>query len=212
MLDPFEQRTDPSLSAFAIAGSLNQKFQALYGEGFTAVFPPPPVAGLGNTGGFKLQVQDREGQGYVALNQALQALMAEAAKDGRITGLFSAYSVGVPQANIEVDREKAKTLGVPLQSVYDALQVNLGSLYVNDVNLMGRAGGGVYGWACARHALHLIDGGGGVKATGASLSCSGHTQKAPALLPAPLCVSPISTIICAADCSTFASITKRRAT
>lgn len=57
------------------------------------------------------------------------------------------------------------------------------------VNLMGRAGGGVYGWACTRHALHLIDGGGGVKATGASLSCSGHTQKAPALLPAPLYVS-----------------------
>ncbi len=139
MLDPFEQRTDPSLSAFAIAGALNQKFQALYGEGFTAIFPPPPVAGLGNTGGFKLQVQDREGQGYVALNRALQSLMAEAAKDGRITGLFSAYSVGVPQANIEVDREKAKAMGVPLQSVYDALQVNLGSLYVNDVNLMGRA-------------------------------------------------------------------------
>jgi gold/copper resistance efflux pump len=139
MLDPFEQRTDPSLSAFAIAGSLNQKFQTLYGEGFTAVFPPPPVAGLGNTGGFKLQVQDREGQGYVALNQALQTLMAEAAKDGRIAGLFSAYSVGAPQANVEVDREKAKAMGVPLQSVYDALQVNLGSLYVNDVNLMGRA-------------------------------------------------------------------------
>lgn len=139
MLDPFEQRTDASLSAFNIAGSLNQKFQALYGEGFAAVFPPPPVAGLGNTGGFKLQVQDREGQGYVALNQALQALMAEAAKDGRITGLFSSYSVGVPQANIEVDREKAKLMGVPLQSVYDALQVNLGSVYVNDVNLMGRA-------------------------------------------------------------------------
>jgi len=139
MLDPFERRTDPSLSAFAIAEKLNGKFQSLYGEGFTAMFPPPPVAGLGNTGGFKLQVQDREGQGYVALNNALQTLMAEATKDGRITGLFSAYSVGVPQANIEVDREKAKVKGVPLQSVYDALQVNLGSLYVNDVNLMGRA-------------------------------------------------------------------------
>jgi gold/copper resistance efflux pump len=139
MLDPFEQRQDPSLSAFAIAGKLNQKFQSLYGEGFTAVFPPPPVPGLGNTGGFKLQIQDREGQGYVALNQALQGLMAAAAKDGRIAGLFSAYSVGVPQTNVEVDREKAKVNGVPLQSVYEALQINMGSLYVNDINLMGRA-------------------------------------------------------------------------
>lgn len=138
MLDPFEDRTDPSLSAFAIAGKLNEKFQVLYSEGFTAVFPPPPVAGLGNVGGFKMQIQDREGHGFVALNQALQTLMAEAAKDGRIANLFSAYSVGAPQADIEVDREKAKLKGVPLQSVYESLQLNLGSLYVNDVNLMGR--------------------------------------------------------------------------
>ncbi|PZO10874.1 MAG: multidrug efflux RND transporter permease subunit [Lysobacteraceae bacterium] len=138
MLDPFEDRTDPSLSAFAIAGKLNEKFQVLYGEGFTAVFPPPPVAGLGNVGGFKMQIQDREGHGYVALNQALQTLMAEVSKDGRIANLFSAYSVGAPQADIEVDREKAKLKGVPLQSVYESLQLNLGSLYVNDVNLMGR--------------------------------------------------------------------------
>ncbi len=139
MLDPFEQRTDPSLSAFAIAERLNGKLQALSGEGFAAMFPPPPVAGLGNTGGFKLQVQDRDGKGHVALNQALQTLMTEAARDGRLAGLFSSYSVASPQADIEIDREKAKLMGVPLPSIYEALQVNLGSLYVNDVNLMGRS-------------------------------------------------------------------------
>jgi hydrophobe/amphiphile efflux-1 (HAE1) family protein len=139
MLKPFEQRTTEDTSAFAIAGRLNQKFGVLGAEGFTAMFPPPPVAGLGNTAGFKLQVQDREGQGYAALQQALQTLIAEAGKDPRIAGLYSTFSMGAPRARIEVDREKALLNGVPLASVYESLQINLGSLYVNDVNLMGRA-------------------------------------------------------------------------
>jgi gold/copper resistance efflux pump len=138
MLDPFEQRQGPELSAFAIAGKLNAKFSTLR-EGFTAVFPPPPVPGLGQTGGFKLQVQDRTGQGYDALHAATQALVAAAAQDGRVAGLFSSFSVSVPQARIVVDREKTQINGVPLASVYEALQINLGSLYVNDVTLMGRA-------------------------------------------------------------------------
>jgi gold/copper resistance efflux pump len=138
MLDPFEQRTSDDLAAGAIAGALNAKF-ATIDEGFVAIFPPPPVAGLGNTGGFKLQVQDRAGFGYQALNEATQTLIAAASKDGRIAGLFTNYSVNVPQAIVDVDREKAKVNGVPLASVYEALQVNLGSLYVNDFNLLGRA-------------------------------------------------------------------------
>jgi gold/copper resistance efflux pump len=138
MLDPFEQRTKPELAAGAIAQQLNQKFAAI-DEGFTAMFPPPPVPGLGATGGFKLQVQDRAGQGYVALNEAVQTLMAEAAKDGRIAGLYTNYSINVPQANIEIDREQAKVSGVPLEAIYETLQINLGSLYVNDFNLLGRA-------------------------------------------------------------------------
>ena len=138
MLDPFEAREGDELSAGAIAGALNMKFSALE-EGFVAMFPPPPVPGLGNTGGFKLQVQDRAGLGYEALNDATQALMAAAAKDGRVAGLFTNYSVNVPQAVVDVDREKAKVNGVALASIYETLQVNLGSLYVNDFNLMGRA-------------------------------------------------------------------------
>ena len=138
MLDPFEAREGDELSAGAIAGALNMKFSALE-EGFVAMFPPPPVPGLGNTGGFKLQVQDRAGLGYEALNDATQALMAAAAKDGRVAGVFTNYSVNVPQAVVDVDREKAKVNGVALASIYETLQVNLGSLYVNDFTLMGRA-------------------------------------------------------------------------
>jgi gold/copper resistance efflux pump len=138
MLDPFEERAGDDLAAGAIAGALNARFAAV-DEGFVAMFPPPPVAGLGNTGGFKLQVQDRASLGYQALNEATQALIAAAMKDGRVAGLFTNYSVNVPQAIVDVDREKAKVNGVPLASVYETLQVNLGSLYVNDFNLLGRA-------------------------------------------------------------------------
>ena len=138
MLDPFEERTGDELAAGAIAGALNARFAAL-DEGFVAVFPPPPVQGLGNTGGFKMQVQDRAGLGYQALNEATQWLIGAATKDGRVADLFTNYSVNVPQAIVDVDREKAKVNGVPLASVYETLQVNLGSLYVNDFNLLGRA-------------------------------------------------------------------------
>jgi gold/copper resistance efflux pump len=138
MLDPFENRDTAELSAGAIATALNAKFAAI-DAGFVAIFPPPPVPGLGNTGGFKLQVQDRAGIGYRALNEATQALIAAASADGRVAGLFTNYSVNVPQAIVDVDREKAKVNGVPLASIYETLQVNLGSLYVNDFNMMGRA-------------------------------------------------------------------------
>ncbi len=138
MLDPFEHRKDKSLSAGAIAGALNGKFGAI-DDGFVAMFPPPPVPGLGATGGFKLQIQDRAQRGHPALSDALQRVMAAAGKDPRIAGLFSGYQANVPQLAVDVDREKAKAMGVPLTAVAEALQVYLGSLYVNDFNYLGRA-------------------------------------------------------------------------
>jgi gold/copper resistance efflux pump len=138
MLDPFEQRKHKSLAAGAIAGALNGKLQAV-DEAFVAMFPPPPVPGLGNAGGFKLQIQDRAQQGPEALNAALGKVMAAASKDARLAGLFSAYQVNVPQLALEVDRDKALAMGVPLANVYETLQVYLGSLYVNDFNFLGRA-------------------------------------------------------------------------
>ena len=138
MLDPFEQRKATSLAAGAIAGALNARFQSI-DEGFVAMFPPPPVPGLGQAGGFKVQIQDRRQQGHEALNAALGAVMAEAAKDPRLVGLFSGYQTGVPQLALDIDRDKALAMGVPLEAIHQSLQVYLGSVYVNDFNFLGRA-------------------------------------------------------------------------
>lgn len=138
MLDPFEQRRDPSLAAGAIAGQLNARLQGI-DQAFAAMFPPPPVPGLGQAGGFKLQIQDRQQLGPVALNDALGRVLAATGRDPRLVGLFSGYQVGVPQLAVEIDRDKALAMGVPLASVHEALQVYLGSYYVNDFNMLGRA-------------------------------------------------------------------------
>jgi gold/copper resistance efflux pump len=138
MLDPFEQRKDKSLSAGAIAGALNGRFGAI-DEGFVAIFPPPPVPGLGQTGGFKLQIQDKARLGPQELEKALQRVMAAAGQDKRLAGLMSGYQAQVPQLAVEIDREKAKAMGVPMNALAEALQVYLGSLYVNDFNYLGRA-------------------------------------------------------------------------
>jgi gold/copper resistance efflux pump len=137
MLEPFEERSSKELSAGAIATALNGKFSAI-DEGFVAVFPPPPVPGLGAVGGFKMQIQDRSGQGYAALLDATRKLTTAASQDKRVAGLFSSYQIDVPQVYVDVDREKAKMQGVPLGDVYETMQIYLGSLYVNDFNFLGR--------------------------------------------------------------------------
>ena len=135
-LDDFDQRTAPELSAGAIAGKLNAAFAGI-DEGFVAVFPPPPILGLGTTGGFKLQIEDRSSKGFEALFNTLQTTLNEARKHPALTGLYSSFRVQVPQFDLDIDRERAMLLGLPLESVFDTLQVYLGSLYVNDVNLFG---------------------------------------------------------------------------
>jgi len=137
MLDPFEQRRDPSLSAGAIAQRLNAQY-AQIDEAFVVMFPPPPILGLGTTGGFKLQLQDRGSLGYAALSDATQAFMAQAAQAPELTGLFSSLQVNVPQLYADIDRTKARQLGVAVTDVFDTLQIYLGSLYVNDFNRFGR--------------------------------------------------------------------------
>ncbi|ATQ41689.1 efflux RND transporter permease subunit [Caulobacter mirabilis] len=137
MLDPFEDRTSPDLAATAIAGRLQGKF-ATIPDGFLGVFPPPPVPGLGATGGFKMQVEDRGGHGLEALAQQTQALMARATESGQAGGLMTSFDVNAPQLEVSVDRTKAKAQAVSLSSVFEALQVYLGSLYVNDFNRFGR--------------------------------------------------------------------------
>ncbi|KAA0700775.1 AcrB/AcrD/AcrF family protein [Neorhizobium sp. P12A] len=136
-LKPFEERTTPDLSGGAIAMQLNRKFGAIQ-EAFIAMFPPPPVQGLGTTGGFKLQIEDRAGLGYQALDEANKAFLAKAYQAPELAGLFSSYQINVPQLYADLDRAKAEQLGVSVTDVFDTLQIYLGSLYVNDFNAFGR--------------------------------------------------------------------------
>jgi multidrug efflux pump len=136
-LAPFEERRDPSLSAGAIARELNQQFAAIP-EAVIAVFPPPPVQGLGTIGGFKLQIEDQAGLGYEALDQATRSFLAKARTAPELTGLFSSFAINVPQLYADLDRAKARQLGVPVSEVFSTLQIYLGSVYVNDFNKFGR--------------------------------------------------------------------------
>lgn len=137
MLDPFDQRKDPSLSANAIAGRLMGKFSQIP-DGFVGIFPPPPVPGLGTTGGFKLQIEDRSGAGLEALAKVQGEVMAKAMATPQLAGMMASFQVNAPQVQVDLDRVKAKTQGIPLTEVFDTLQVNLGSLYANDFNRFGR--------------------------------------------------------------------------
>ena len=136
-LKPFDERTTPELSGVALAKQLNQKFGAIE-EAFIAMFPPPPVAGLGTIGGFKLQIEDRTGRGYEALDEATKAFIARARAAPELAGVFSGYQVNVPQLYADIDRVKARQLGVAVTDVFDTMQIYLGSLYVNDFNRFGR--------------------------------------------------------------------------
>ncbi len=136
-LKPFEERKTPDLAGGAIAMALNMKYAGIR-EAIIAMFPPPPVQGLGTIGGFKLQIEDRGGFGYEALDQATKAFMAKAMQAPELAGLFSSYQVNVPQLYADIDRVKARQLGVAVTDVFNTLQIYLGSAYVNDFNTFGR--------------------------------------------------------------------------
>ncbi|MGB3425179.1 MAG: multidrug efflux RND transporter permease subunit [Castellaniella sp.] len=136
-LDEFDRRRDASTSAQAITAALSRQFSGIQ-EAFIAVFPPPPVMGLGTVGGFKLQIEDTAGLGYDRLNDAAQAFMNKAAHTPELGPAFSSYQINVPQLDVDLDRVKAKQLGVPVTNVFDTMQIYLGSLYINDFNRFGR--------------------------------------------------------------------------
>src|SRR5829696_1961127 len=136
-LKPFEERHGKDEYGLNIAGALNAKFSQVQ-DAFVAVFPPPPVNGLGSVGGFKLELEDRAGLGETALNDATQALLGKAYQTPALTGLFSSYRINVPQLEVEVDREKVKREGISLTDLFQTLQVYLGSVYANDFNRFGR--------------------------------------------------------------------------
>src|SRR6202790_2551794 len=135
-LKSFEERRDPAQSAGAIAAALRAKYSAIQ-DAYIAVFPPPPVQGLGTIGGFKMEIEDRGNSGPDELYRQTQNLLAKARKRPELAGLFSGFQVNVPQIQVDVDREKLKAAGVNLQDLYDTMQVYLGALYVNDLTRFG---------------------------------------------------------------------------
>ena len=136
-LKPFEERKGRGLSGPAIAQQLQAEFGAIQ-DAYIAIFPPPPVQGLGTIGGFKLYIEDRGDSGVDALYDATQKLIAKAYQTPGLAGIFSSFTVNTPQLDADVDRVKAKEMGVSLQNVFETMQINLGSLYVNDFNRFGR--------------------------------------------------------------------------
>lgn len=138
ILKPFEERAgNPELTAGAIARRLTAKFRE-HQEAQIAVFGAPPVEGLGSTGGFKLQIEDRRGAGLRELQGTVQNLSEVGRQDPRIAGLISTFSVSQPQLYVEIDREKLKSQGVSLADVHTTLQAFLGSAYVNDFSFQNR--------------------------------------------------------------------------
>jgi multidrug efflux pump subunit AcrB len=138
ILDDFDQRQAPGLYADAIAASLLRRLNAEILDAEFAVYGPPPVRGVGRAGGFKLMIEDRSDLGPAALQEQLDRLAAAARRNPRLSGLASVFRAHVPQMFLDVDREATLQKQVPLQDVTDALEVYLGSLYVNDFNRFGR--------------------------------------------------------------------------
>ncbi len=138
-LDPFEKRTSPELSKGAILGKVNGAIQQIQGARMFVV-PPPAVDGLGNAGGFKLQVQDRAGLGEQALYGAVWGTLGQVYGNPKtsIGTPYSSYDINVPQLYANVDRTRAKQMGIRLTDIYDTMQINLGSLYVNDFSKFGK--------------------------------------------------------------------------
>jgi len=138
VLDSFEKRArDPRQSAQAIQAELNRRLSKIQ-DGFFVAVLPPPVRGISNAGGFRIIVEDRAGNGSAALRSATAALMARAAQTPGLTNVFTLFETSTPQIYLNIDRTKAQLLNVNVTDVFNALQVYIGSSYVNDFNLFGR--------------------------------------------------------------------------
>jgi HAE1 family hydrophobic/amphiphilic exporter-1 len=137
VLEPFEERTKKNLTAPTIIADLTGRLQSLQ-EASIIVVPPPAVRGIGNAGGFKMQIEDKGGAGLQQLLTATRELVAKANQDPNLVRVFTTFGSNTPQIFLEIDRTKAQMLNVPLSNVFETLQVNLGSAYANDFNFLGR--------------------------------------------------------------------------
>jgi multidrug efflux pump subunit AcrB len=138
MLDDFHHRLEPGLSADAIAAGLRTDLQEAIGEGLVQVFGAPPVEGLGTAGGFKIVIEDRGDSGF----DALQAVADRAVERGNavagLEGLYTSFRARTPWLFLKIDRIAAKMAGLSIAEIFSTLQVDIGSLYINDFNRFGR--------------------------------------------------------------------------
>jgi hydrophobe/amphiphile efflux-1 (HAE1) family protein len=136
-LKDWSERTDPRLDARNLApafAALNVNFR----DGIVVGFNPPPITGMSTTGGFEFYLQDRSGGSLESLSQAAQQVIQAARQRPELSGVSTTFNTNVPQYRIDVDRDKAKALGVPISAIFDTMQSTFGSLYVNDFGLFGR--------------------------------------------------------------------------
>ena len=137
MPKPFHERVKHGPTADKLQAELQKELSKIP-DATIFVIAPPPVRGLGTAGGIKFLVQDRAGYGYKELQTATDSLIAACAKDPTLSNVFTTYRATTPQLYANVDRVKASMLNVPIGDIFQALQINLGSAYVNDLNLFGR--------------------------------------------------------------------------
>jgi len=136
-LAPFSERAEQGLSAGKILGDLTQRLASVQ-DAFIITIPPPPVRGIGNAGGFKMMVQDKRGRGLDALDAANQDMVAAANQTPGVVGAFSLFNTRTPKIYADIDRVRAEMLGVSADKVFETLEVYVGSVFVNEFNLLGR--------------------------------------------------------------------------
>ncbi len=135
--DSFENRLREGQSADQLIKQMYGKLQMIQ-EAFIIVVPPPAVSGIGNSGGFKLQIMDRQNSDMSRLLPLAYQLMGQANKTPGLSGVYTTSSASSPQYYLDIDRDKARVLNVPIPNIFDTLSVNLGTSYVNDFNAFGR--------------------------------------------------------------------------
>ncbi len=136
-LKPFEERYAQGLSASVVTADLRKRLSSIQ-EAFIITIAPPPVRGIGTAGGFKMMLQDKGGRGPKALEDAAQDLAAAANKIPGLSGIFTLFNTRTPNVYADIDRVRAQMLGVPVERVSEALQIYLGSTFVNEFNYLGR--------------------------------------------------------------------------
>ncbi|VWB10229.1 multidrug efflux RND transporter permease subunit [Burkholderia aenigmatica] len=137
VFQPWPERKARGLTIDTIAAEMRKRLATIT-EASIVVAMPPPVQGLGSTGGFAMRLEDRNGLGTAALAKATQDLVAAANRTPGMVGVYTSYSATSPQVHVELDREKAEMLGVPSQAINDAVETYFGSTYINDFNIVGR--------------------------------------------------------------------------